>query len=42
MKYDKLQVTDTTIIKAPKSGGYFLRNWNIKSNDKQGKVKIQN
>ena len=42
MKYDKIQVTDTTIIKAPNSGGYLLRNWNIKSNGKKGNVKIQN
>ena len=26
-KYDKVQITDTTIIRAPNNGGYLLRNW---------------
>ena len=31
----KLQLTDTTIMKAPNSGGYLLQLWNIKCNDKK-------
>ena len=26
-KYDKIQITDTTIIKYPNTGGYLLQNW---------------
>ena len=33
-KYNKIQLTDTTIIEAPNSGGYLLQQWNIKCNDK--------
>ena len=33
-KYNKIHLTDTTIIKYPNSGGYLLQNWNIKCNDK--------
>ena len=33
-KYDKIQLTDTTIMKHPISGGYLLQNWNIKCNVK--------
>ena len=40
-KYDKIQITDTTIIKLGKSGGYLLQNWNIKCNDKIIKEKYQ-
>ena len=28
-KYDKIQLTDTTIIKYPDNGGYLLQNWVI-------------
>ena len=41
-KYDKIQITDTTIIKYPNSGGYLLQNWLIKCNDKNNNGKIQN
>ena len=41
-KYDKIQLTDTTIIKYPNNGGYLLQNWNIKCNDKNNNGKIQN
>ena len=41
-KYNKLQLTDTTIIKSGNSGGYLLQNWNIKCNDKNNNVKISN
>ena len=42
MLLDKIQLTDATIIKLPNSGGYLLRNWLIKSNDKinNGKIEI--
>ena len=41
-KYDKIQITDTTIIKYPNTGGYLLQNWVIKRNDKNNNGKIQN
>ena len=41
-KYDKIQITDTTIIKYPNIGGYLLQNWPIKSKDKNNNGKIQN
>ena len=41
-KYDKIQLTDTTIMKHPNSGGFLLQNWNIKCNDKNNNGKIQN
>ena len=41
-KYGKIQFTDTTIFKHPNTGGYILRNWVIKSNDKNINGKIQN
>ena len=41
-KYDKMQPTNTTIIEAPKTGGYLLQQWDIKCNDKNNKGKIQN
>ena len=40
-KYDKIQTTDTTIIKNPNSGGYLLQNWVIKCNDKNSNGRIQ-
>ena len=39
IKYDKKQITDTTITKAPNMGGYLLQNWNIICNDKNGNGK---
>ena len=41
-KNNKIQITDTTIIKTGKSGRYLLQNWNIKCIDGNGKSKIQN
>ena len=38
----KIQITDTTNIKAPISRGYLLLQWNIKCNDKNNNGKIQN
>ena len=40
-KYDRIQITDTTINKYPKTGGYFSQNWVIKCNDKNNNGKIQ-
>ena len=39
---DKIQITDTTIIIYPNTGGYLLQNWVIKCNDKNSAGKIQN
>ena len=41
-KYDKIQITDTTITKYPNSGGYLFQNWVVKCNDKNNAGKIQN
>ena len=41
-KYDKIQITDTTIIKYRNTGVYLLQNWVIKCNDKNNNGKIQN
>ena len=41
-KYDKIQLTDTTIIKYPNNGGYLLQNWNIRCNNKNNNGKISN
>ena len=41
-KYDKIQYTDTTIIKYPNTVDYLLQNWVIKCNDKNNNGKIQN
>ena len=41
-KYDKIQITDITEIKYPKTGGYLLQNWVIKCNDRNNKGKTQN
>ena len=41
-KYDKILLTDTTIIKYPNNGGYLLQNWNIRCNDKNNNGKITN
>ena len=41
-KYNTIQLTDTTVIKYPNSGGYLLQNWNIRCNDKNYNGKIQN
>ena len=41
-KYKKIQVRDTTIMNAPKICGFLSKQWNIKRNDKNIDVKIQN
>ena len=41
-KYNKIQLSDITVIKAGNSGGYLLQNWNIKCNDRNGNGKIAN
>ena len=41
-KYDKIQVTHTTVIKHPNIGGYLLQHWTIKCSDKNGAGEIQN
>ena len=40
-KYNKFQLTDTTNILYPNTGGYLLQNWNILCNDKNNNSKIQ-
>ena len=41
-KYDKIQLTDITVMKAGNGGGYLLQNWNIRCNDKNNNGKILN
>ena len=41
-KYNKIQLTDTTIIKAGNSGGYLLPSWRIFGNDINNNGKISN
>ena len=41
-KYDKIQSTETTIMKAPNSGGYILQLRKIKCKDEINNGKIQN
>ena len=41
-KYDRIQTTDTTLIKSSNTGRYLLQQWNIKCNDKNNNSKIQN
>ena len=41
-KYDKIQLTDTSIIKTGNSGGYLLPSWRIFCNDKNNNGKISN
>ena len=41
-KYDEIQITGSTIIKAPNSGRYLLQNWNTKCKDKNSNAKIRN
>ena len=40
--YDEIQITDTTIIKNPNTGGYLLQNWIAKYIDRNKNGKIQN
>ena len=41
-KYDKQQLTDTTVKKSGKTGGYLLPYWKIICNDKNNNGKTQN
>ena len=41
-KYNKTQITDTTNIKYPNTGGYLLQNWFMLCNDINNNGKIQN
>ena len=41
-KYNKIQLTDTTTMKAGNTGGYLLPYWKIICNDKNNNGKIQN
>ena len=41
-KYNKIQLTDTTIMKYPNSGAYLLQNWIIRCEDENGKGKLNN
>ena len=40
-KYDRIQITETTIIKYPNTGGYLRQNWIIKRIDKNNNDKIR-
>ena len=40
-KYNKIQLTDTTSIKYPNTGGYLLPGWRTLCNDKNNNGKIQ-
>ena len=40
-KYDKIQTTETTIIKYPNTGSYFLQNWVIRCNEKNINDKME-
>ena len=42
LKKNKIQITDTTILKNPNQGGYFLPSWRIFCNDRNNAGKIQN
>ena len=41
-KYDKIQLTDITVIKFPNKGAFLLQNWNIKCNDKNNNGNVNN
>ena len=41
-RYDKIQLTDITTMKAGNTGGYLLPYWKIICNDKNENGKIQN
>ena len=41
-KYNKIQLTDITVLKAGNTGGYLLPYWKIICNDKNNNGKIQN
>ena len=41
-KYDKIQITDTMIIRSPNEGKYLLQKWNIIISDIYGNGKLNN
>ena len=41
-KYDEIQLTDTTVMKARNNGGYLLPYWRIVCNDKKNNGKKTN
>ena len=41
-KYNKINITDTTIIKSPNGGGYLLQKWNIIYSDINGNSRLNN
>ena len=41
LNWQIIQITDTTIIKYPNTGGYLLQTWVMKCNDKNNISKIQ-
>ena len=41
-KYDRIQITDTTIIIHPNNGGHLPQQWNIKCLDRNGAGGIRN
>ena len=41
-KYNKIQLTDTTIMRYPNHGGYLLQNWIITAQDENGNAKLNN
>ena len=42
IKYDKIQLTDTTVMNPGNTGGYLLSYWKIICNDKNNNGKMQN
>ena len=41
-KYNKIHLTDLTVMKYPNNSGYLLQNWHIRCNDKNYNGKISN
>ena len=41
-KYDKIQITETTLNKFPNNGGFVLQNWFNNADDKNNNGAIQN
>ena len=41
-KYNKIHLTDLTVLKYPNNSGYLLQNWHIRCNDKNYNGKISN
>ena len=41
-KYNKIQLTDTTVMRYPNHGGYSLQNWIINGRDENNNIKLNN